>query len=120
VSLLAVFSYCYRTSCSVTDPTPTTSTGLSDPPQEQPYCQPCLKDGMGKLLQGRDCGFTTQQRRSPITHVKPCAPLEDYKRGARAHNQDTAIHTTHNQGSQHTTTPSEFSYRVASSALSTT
>jgi len=50
VSLLAVFSYYYRTDCSMTDPTPTTPTGLGNPRQEQPCCQPCLKDGMGKLL----------------------------------------------------------------------
>jgi len=61
VSLLVVFYY-YRTCNSVTDPTPTTSTGLGDPPQEQPYCQPCLKDGMDKPLQGRDCDFTIQQK----------------------------------------------------------
>ena len=60
MSLLAVFSYYYRTSCSITGPTPTTPTGLGNPSQEQPYCLPCLKDGMGKLLQGRDCGLTIQ------------------------------------------------------------
>jgi len=64
-----------RTSSSITDPTPTTSTELGNPPQEQPCYQPCLKDGMGKLLQGRDCGFTTQQWKSPITHVNTCLPL---------------------------------------------
>ena len=79
MSLLAVFSYYYRTGCSITDPTPTTPTGLGNPPQEQPYCHPCLKEGTGKLPQGRDCGFTTQQRKSPITYVKTCVPLETIK-----------------------------------------
>ena len=64
-----------RTSSSITDPTPTTPTGLGNPPQKQPCCQPCLKDEMGKLLQGRDCGFTIRQRKSPITHVNTCLPL---------------------------------------------
>ena len=64
-----------RTSNSITDPTPTTPTGLGNPPQEQPCCQPCLKDGMGELLQGRDCGFTTQQGKSPIKHVNARLPL---------------------------------------------
>jgi len=63
------------TGCSIADPTPTTPTGLGNPPQEQPYCQPYFKDRMGKLLQGRDCYSSTQQKKSPIIHVKPCLPL---------------------------------------------
>ena len=80
MSLLAVFSYYYRTSCSVTDPTPTTSKGLGDPPQEQPYCQPCLKDGMDKLLQGRDYSFVVEQEEDHrSTHVKTLCPLKTIK-----------------------------------------
>jgi len=75
VSLFAVFSYYYRTGCSITHPTPTTPIGLGNPSQEQPCCQPCLKDGMGEFLQGRDCGFAAQQRKSPIKHVNACLPL---------------------------------------------
>jgi len=33
----------------------------------------------GQASTGSDCGFTTQQRRSPIAHVKPCVPLETIK-----------------------------------------
>ncbi|OQU76589.1 LOW QUALITY PROTEIN: hypothetical protein SORBI_3010G170500 [Sorghum bicolor] len=36
------------TRCSITDPTPTTSTGLGNPSQERPCCQPYPKDEMGK------------------------------------------------------------------------
>ena len=56
------FSYYYRTYSSITDPTPTISIGLGNPPQEQPCCQPCPKDGMGKPLQGQDCGFSVHQK----------------------------------------------------------
>jgi len=54
--------YYYRTHCSITDPTPTTSTGLDNPSQEQPCCQPCPKDEMGKPPQGRNCCFTIYQK----------------------------------------------------------
>jgi hypothetical protein len=64
-----------RTGNRVTDPTPTTPTGLGNPPQEQPYCQPCFKDGMGKLLQGQDCHSSTRQGKSPNPHVNTCLPL---------------------------------------------
>ena len=69
---------------------------------------------MGKLLQGRDCGFTTQQRKSPITYVKTCAPLETIK-GEPGLTTKTRPDTTHNHH-----TPSEPPRGVASSALFTT
>ena len=62
-----------RTISSITDPTPMTPTGLGNPLQEKPCCQPSLKDEMDQLPQGRDCGFTIQQRKS--THVNTCLPL---------------------------------------------
>ena len=118
MSLLAVFSYYYRTCSSATDPIPTTSTGLGNPSQEQPWCQPYLKDGMGKPLQGRDCGFTIQQEEiTGYTCKNPVSPW-DSKRGARAHIQDRQSRQPRLK--PHTTTPSEFTHRVASSALSTT
>jgi len=49
-----------RTISSITDPTPMTPKGLGNPLQEQPCCQPSLKDEMDQLQQGRDCGFTIQ------------------------------------------------------------
>jgi len=79
VSLLAVFSHSYRTSCSITDPTPMTLAGLIDPPQKQPCCQPYLKDGMGKSQQGRDCSFTTHQRKITSHTCKTLCALETIK-----------------------------------------
>ena len=67
--LLAVFSYYYRTYSSITDPTLTISTGLGNPPQEQPCCRPCPKDGMGKLLQGWDYGFTIHHKEITSQHM---------------------------------------------------
>ena len=116
MSLLAVFSHCYGTSCSITDPTPTTSTGLGDPPQEQPYCQPYQKEEIDKPLQGRNCSFTTHQRKIISHTCKTLCPLETIK-GEPGLTSNTR-HNPHNLGNQHTTTPSEFSHRVASSALS--
>jgi len=122
--LLAVFSYCYRTCSSATDPTPTTSTGLGNPPQEQPYCQPCLKDGMGKPLQGRDCGFTTHQRKITSHTCKILCPLKTIK--GKPGFTSKGQHEQHGQQSRqprlkpHTITPSEFTHRVANRALSTT
>jgi len=75
VTVSYLFSLLNRTGSNITEPTPTTPTGLGNPPQGQPCCQPCLKDGMGKLLQGRDCCFTTQQEKSPIPHVNTCLSL---------------------------------------------
>ena len=66
---VAVFSYCYRTCCSITDLTPTISTGLGNPPQEQPCCQPRPKDEMGKLLQGQNCDFTIYKRKITSQHM---------------------------------------------------
>ena len=54
---------------------PTTPTGIGNPPQERLCCQPCLKDGMGKLLQGRDCYSSTRQKEISNHHVNPCLPL---------------------------------------------
>ena len=66
-----------RTGSSVIDSTPTTPTGLGNPPQEQPCCQPCFKDGVDKLLQGRDCCSSTRQRE--IYSCKSLSPLEAIK-----------------------------------------
>ena len=66
-----------RMCSSAGDPTLTTPTGLGNPLQEQPYCQPSPKDEMDQLQQGRDCGFTIQQKKS--THVNTCLPLEAIK-----------------------------------------
>jgi hypothetical protein len=62
-----------RMCSSAGDPTPATPTGFGNPLQGQPYCQPSLKDEMGQLQQGRDCGFTIPPRKS--THVNLCLPL---------------------------------------------
>ena len=66
-----------RMCSSAGDPTPATPTGLGNPLQEQPCCQPSLKDEMDQLQQGRDCGFTIQQKKS--THVNTWPPLETIK-----------------------------------------
>ena len=79
MSLLVVFSYYYRTCSNVTDPTPTTLTGLGSPPQKQPYYQPYLKDEMGKPLQGRDYGSTIQQKEITGHTCKTLCPLETIK-----------------------------------------
>jgi len=101
---LAVFSYCYRTCSSDTDPTPTTSTGLGNLPQEQPHRQPYPKDEMDKLLQGRNCGFTTHQRKITSHTCKILCPLETIKGdpGLTSKTRPTihAINAIHNQGNQ--------------------
>jgi len=104
VSLLAVFSHYYRTSCSVTDPTPTTSTGLGDPLEEQPYCQPYLKDGMGKSQQGQDCSFTAHQRKITSHTCKILCPLDTIK-GEPGLTSNTRQNNTHNQGNQDSSHP---------------
>ena len=62
---------------SAGDPTPATPTGLGNTLHEQPYCRPSPKDEMDQLQQGRDCGFTIQQKKSTL--VKTCLPLETIK-----------------------------------------
>jgi len=62
--------------------------------------------------------------RSPVTHVKSCVPLETIKGepGLTSKTRPT-IHTikaTKTQHTHNTKTPSEFTHRVASHALSTT
>jgi len=62
---------------STVDPTPMTPTGLGNPPQKQPYCQPSLKDNMDRLQQGRDCNSSTRQKE--IYSCKSLSPLEAIK-----------------------------------------
>jgi len=66
-----------RTSSSIIDPTPTTPTGLGNPPQEQSCRQPCFKDRVDKLPQGQDCCSSTRQRK--IYSCKSLSPLEAIK-----------------------------------------
>jgi len=110
------------TCSSDTDPTPTTSIGLGNPPQEQPYYQPCLKDEMDKLLQGRDCRSTTHQRKITSHTCKNRCPLETIKGepGLTSNTRNQQTQSRQPRFKSHTTTPSEFTHRVASSALSTT
>ena len=98
-----------RMCSSADDPTPATPTGLGNPLQEQPYCQPSPKDEMDQLQQGQDCGFTLQQKKS--THVNTCPPLEAIKgepglttkgRGQKVHahntlSQSSNPHSVHHQ-----------------------
>ena len=58
--------------------------------------------------------------RSPVTHVKSCVPLETIKGEPGSHARH-GQQSTQSRLKQHTnTTPSEFTHRVASRALSTT
>ena len=117
MSLLVVFSYYCRTGSSATNPTPTTSTGLGNPPQKQPYFQPYLKDDMGKPLQSQDCGFTIQQEEiTGYTHKTLC-PLETIKgeSGLTYKTRHSRLNTIKTTLTTLTHTP-----EVASSALTTT
>jgi len=84
---VAVFSYYYRTCCSIIDPTPTTQQGSATFYRSNHTISHAPRTRWASIHRVRTMTLPFTRSRSPAKTCKNLATPYDYKRGARAHIQ---------------------------------